>query len=62
MSNTQDDAYSIRPQEDGFVVVTEPSGKEWRIHREDADREHRFVSYRLAAGWFGNLPAGYKSE
>lgn len=30
-----------------------------RIHREDADPEHRFIQYRLAAGWFGNLP-GYE--
>ncbi|PRZ12924.1 hypothetical protein [Nesterenkonia sandarakina] len=59
MLKTQDSAYNIRPDDDEFVVVTEPSGKEWRIHREDADPEHRFVSYRLAAGWFGNLPAKY---
>lgn len=62
MSNEHDDTYSIRSEEDDFVIVTEPSGNKWRIHREDADPEHRFVSYRIAAGWFGNLPAGYTAE
>ncbi|MHB1010603.1 MAG: hypothetical protein ACYC1E_15540 [Propionibacteriaceae bacterium] len=44
------------------VIVTNSDGREWRIHREDADPEHRFTAYRLAAGWFGNLPAGYTAD
>jgi len=44
------------PEDADRVLVTEPSGRTLRIHREDADPEHRFTSYRLAAGWFGNLP------
>lgn len=44
------------------MVVTEPDGVERRVHREDADPEHRFVAYRIAAGWFGNLPAGYAPD
>ncbi|MEB0266795.1 hypothetical protein [Cryobacterium sp. 10I5] len=47
---------------DSKVVVTEPSGRVLHIHREDADPEHRFTAYRLAAGWFGNLPAGYEAD
>ena len=47
---------------DSRVVVTEPGGRELHIHREDADPEHRFIAYRLAAGWFGNLPAGYQAD
>lgn len=39
------------------VVVIDPEGRALRIHREDADPEHRFTAHRLAAGWFGNLPA-----
>lgn len=39
------------------VVVTDPEGRACCIHREDADPEHRSTAYRLAAGWFGNLPA-----
>lgn len=38
------------------VVVVDPDGRAWRIHREDADPEHRSTAYRLAAGWFGSLP------
>lgn len=34
-----------------------PHGNRWiRIHREDADPEHRFTSYQLAAVFFGNSP------
>lgn len=41
------------------IIVVGVSGRHWRIDREDADPEHRFTPYRLAAGWFGNLPAGH---
>lgn len=27
------------------------------IHRQDADPEHRFTEYRLAAAWFANAPS-----
>ena len=50
------------PSDPDSVVVTEPGGREVRVHREDADPEHRFTAYRLAAGWFGNLPAGYVAD
>ncbi|ASD24181.1 hypothetical protein B7495_17975 (plasmid) [Cryobacterium sp. LW097] len=51
------------PSEPGSrVVVTEPDGQQLHIRREDADPEHRFIAYRLAAGWFGNLPAGYETD
>lgn len=42
---------------DDAVMVIGPVGVTWRIHREDADPEHRFVMFRLAASWFGNEPA-----
>lgn len=57
--------YLIKPDPDrptDAVIVTHPDGREQRIYQEDADPEHRFTSYRLAAGWFGNLPAGYDPE
>lgn len=41
------------------VFVTRSDGRSWRIHCEDADPEHRFTAYRLAAGWFGNVPASH---
>lgn len=47
------------PDSTDVVIVVGVSGRHWRIHREDADPEHRFVPYRLAAGWFGNLPADH---
>lgn len=52
--------YIISPdpvEPDTTVIVTDPTGRARRIRCEDADPEHRFVVYRLAAGWFGNLPA-----
>jgi len=52
--------YTISPSvvdPGGSVFITGPGAQHWTIHREDADPEHRFVQYRLAAGWFGNLPA-----
>lgn len=53
-------AYRVQVDEsnphDGVVVIS-PEGRALSIHREDADPEHRSTSYRLAAGWFGNLPA-----
>lgn len=42
---------------DPNTVVVTAGGATHRIHREDADPEHRFQSYRLAAAWFGNRPA-----
>lgn len=39
------------------VIVIDPEGRALSIHRDDADPEHRRTDYRLAAGWFGNLPA-----
>ena len=29
-----------------------------KVHREDADPEHRFGEYRAAARFFGNVPQG----
>lgn len=55
----------------GYVITADPSslsdsvlvadfgGNVSRIGIEDADPEHRFAKYRLAAGWFANLPAGF---
>lgn len=40
---------------DDVVIVRDATGS-WRIHREDADPEHRFTAHRLAAAWFGNIP------
>lgn len=53
-----DISYSIGPDptDTDRVLVTEPSGRVQRIHRDDADPEHRHTVYRLAAGWFGNVP------
>lgn len=58
MTDPTPNSYTVAPDPDDTdrVLVTEPSGRAHRIHREDADPEHRFTSYRLAAGWFGNLP------
>lgn len=39
------------------VTVTTSDGESLRIHREDADPEHRHLSYRLAATYFGNQPS-----
>lgn len=54
--------YSIAadPSDSNMIIVTDANGSRIRIHREDADPEHRFTTYRLAAGWFGNLPAGFE--
>ena len=54
-----DRTYAIAPDPDdnNRVIVTELSGRRRRIHREDADPEHRHLSIRLAAAWFGNDPA-----
>ena len=51
-------AYTVAPDPEDIdrVLFTEPSGRTLRIHREDADPEDRFTSYRLAAGWCGKLP------
>ena len=53
-------AYRVQVDESNprdSVVVISPEGRALSIHREDADPEHRTTGYRLAAGWFGNLPA-----
>lgn len=47
----------VDPKDDDTVIVTDRRGRTRRIHREAADPEHRFMAYRLAAGWFANLPA-----
>lgn len=44
------------------VVVHGPAGQLWRVDREEADPEHRFAHVRLAAAWFGNLPAGSSAD
>lgn len=51
--------YTVRldPDHPDTVIVTNTRGRARRIHREDANPEHRFTDYRLAAGWFANLPA-----
>lgn len=41
------------------VIVTSDHHGPIHIHRNDADPEHRFTAYRLAAGWFGNLPGDH---
>lgn len=51
------DGYAVAGDGADRVVVTGPGGARTRVHREDADPEHRFVEVRLAAAWFGNLPA-----
>ncbi|EGD57141.1 hypothetical protein [Gordonia neofelifaecis] len=58
MNDAPSTTYTVTPDPENadLVLVTEPSGRTLRIHREDADPEHRFTAYRLAAGWFGNLP------
>lgn len=38
-------------------VLVVGGGRTWSIDIEAADPEHRHLAYRLAAGWFGNLPA-----
>lgn len=43
------------------VLVIDPDQRSWRIHREEADPEHKLTPYRLAAGWFANLPAAHTS-
>lgn len=49
-------ARGILPIDQDTVIVLN-QGQRWRIHREDADPEHRFAAYRKAAEWFGNRPA-----
>lgn len=39
-------------------VLVVGAGRTWMIDAEAADPEHRHLPYRLAGGWFGNLPAG----
>ncbi len=58
MTPTTDTSYVVTPdpEDTDRVLVTEPGGRTLRIHCEDADPEHRFTAYRLAAGFFGNLP------
>lgn len=49
---------SVSPINDEPDVVWVTSAQHRvRIHREDADPEHRLVEYRLAGAWFANLPA-----
>lgn len=50
------------PDNADFITVTDGDGRGWLIHREDADPEHRFLTYRLAAAWFGNQPAQTPSK
>jgi hypothetical protein len=49
--------YLIDRIDDRTVDVTNALGETDRIDREDADPEHRFTHYRLAAAVFGNPPA-----
>lgn len=51
--------YTLTPEENNeqMLLVTASDGGSWRIHREDADPEHRFLAYRLAATYFGNEPS-----
>lgn len=44
------------------VMVVDHDGRGWRVHREAADPEHRSAAYRLAAGWFGNVPADLTAQ
>lgn len=44
------------PNDSDTVFVRSPSGGAMRIRREDADPEHRFVTYQAAAKHFGNKP------
>ncbi|KIP53816.1 hypothetical protein [Leucobacter komagatae] len=48
------------------VIVTEMQpgrhSRPIRIDKHSADPEHRLTAYRLAAGWFGNLPARHAME
>ena len=39
---------------DPDVVRVTTKHRSLRIHREDADPEHRHLEYRMAATWFGN--------
>lgn len=41
------------------VLVADLDGNVSRIGIEEADPEHRLAKYRIAAGWFANLPAGF---
>lgn len=60
MDKQSERVYTVQPDLESsaeHVIVTDPDGRRWRIDKESADPEHRFTAYRLAAGWFGNLPA-----
>lgn len=37
-----------------LVHMLDLDGRYWRICQEDADPEHRFAAYRVAADYFGN--------
>lgn len=50
------EAYTVYPTSDPDAVDVAVNGIAQTIHREDADPEHRFTAYRLAAAYFGNLP------
>lgn len=58
--STRTAAYHIRRDEAdplNSVIVVEPNGRSWHIHREDADHRHHDMPHRLAAGWFGDRSA-----
>lgn len=52
-------SYTIRtdPHDPDCALVVDGQGPALRIHRHDADPEHRFTIYRLVAAWFANQPA-----
>lgn len=52
------------PENAVIVTAMLPGKHSWRIRIEkhSADPEHRLTAYRLAAGWFGNLPARHAME
>lgn len=58
-SNLPAPSYTLTPSDhnDDLVTVSSSDGQIQLISREDADPEHRFLSYRLAAAYFGNQPA-----
>ena len=63
-NETPADGYTIAADptdSDRVIVKIGSTGATWTIHRDDADPEHRFTAYRLAAGWFANLPQSFRS-
>lgn len=58
--------YVIRATESpdtiSVTAIADSGSHTWSVDREEADPEHRFTEYRLAAGYFGNLPATRKED